>query len=187
MKKWTCCGNCISRRLDSDYMLSENSPLIAFSCTGHCMHFFEVHLPLNSSISFPPASSIQLWSHTHCPYCRCIGLRAKTQLNIFDFQVFQCMFLWWRTVWVAGVCMEIGVAHIVITLCAKYSCMHSSFAFTYLDHVTFHLKQYVFKNWLLKLSLCFISINLPYYLFLAPFFTVSSWWPQNKHLCELST
>ena len=36
--------------------------------------------------------------------------------------------------------MEIGVARIVITLYAKHSCIHSSFAFTDLEHVTFHLK-----------------------------------------------
>jgi len=53
------------------------------------MHFLKcmVPLPVNSSICFPPASSNQLWSPTHLPYSRDIGLHAKTQPNIFGFRV----------------------------------------------------------------------------------------------------
>ena len=54
------------------------------------MHFLKcmAPLPLNSSISFPPASSNQLWSPAHCPHSSNIGLHAKTQPNICDFGVF---------------------------------------------------------------------------------------------------
>ena len=108
----------ISRCLYSDYIPSENSPLIYFSCTGHCMHFLKcvVPLPLNSSIFFPPASSDQLWSPAHCPYSRSIGLHAKTQPNIFDLRVFRCIFspVDGKQFGYLGVCMEIRVAHIVI-------------------------------------------------------------------------
>ena len=64
--------------------------VLYFLCTGHCMHFLKcmVPLPLNSSISFPPASSNQLWSPAHCPHSSNIGLHAKTQPNICDFGVF---------------------------------------------------------------------------------------------------
>ena len=117
MAKWTCCGNCISRCLDSDYMLSGNSPLINFSFTGQCMHFLKcmVPFPLNSSISFQPAFSNQLWSPAHCLYSRGIGLHAKTQSDIFDLRVFRCIcFFDGEQFGYLGVCMEIRVAHIVI-------------------------------------------------------------------------
>ena len=70
-------------------MLSENSPLLNSSCTGHCMHFLKcmVPLPLNSSVSFPPASLNQLWLPAHFPYSRGIGLDSKSLPNIFDFRV----------------------------------------------------------------------------------------------------
>ena len=69
--------------------------------------------------------------------------------------------------------MEIRVAYIVrAELCAKPSFIHSSFAFIGLDHMKFHLEQYMFKK--LPLTFVLISISLPYYLFLAPFFTISS-------------
>ena len=89
MTKWTCCGNCISSCMDSDYIRSENSPLIHSSCTGQGMDFLkcEAPLPLNSSTAFPPASSNQLWSPAHFPYSRGIGSHTKTQPNIFDFRV----------------------------------------------------------------------------------------------------
>ena len=85
----------------------------------------------------------------------CMPKRSQTSLI---YGSFDALFLWWRTIWVSawklGVCMEIRVAHIVTALCPKQSFIHSSFAFTSLDHVTFCLQQYVFKNWLLKRYLC---------------------------------
>ena len=117
MTKWTCCGNCISRCLDCDYMLSENCPLIYFSFTGQYMHFLKCMVPfsLNSSISFPPASSNQLWSPALCPYSRGTGLHAKTQPNIFDLRVFRCIcFFDGEQFGYLGVCTKIRVAHIVI-------------------------------------------------------------------------
>ena len=79
--------------------------VLYFSFTGQCMHFLKctVPFPLNSSISFPPASSNQLWSPALCPYSRGIGLHAKTQPNIFWFTgLSMYFFLWWRTIWVSG-------------------------------------------------------------------------------------
>ena len=155
MTKWTCCGKCMSRCLDSDYMGFQKIVLY-FSCTGHCTHFLKcmIPLPLNSSISFPSASSNQLWSPAHCPYSSCIELHAKTQSNIIDFWVFRCTcFFDGEQFWCLGVCIEIRVVHIMITLCATQSCIHSSFAFTPLENMTFRLEQYVFQNWPLKLCL----------------------------------
>ena len=59
------------------------------------MYFFKckVPFPLNSSISFPPASSNKLWSPAHCLYSRGIELHAKTQPNIFDFGVLSNAFV----------------------------------------------------------------------------------------------
>ena len=156
--------------------------ILSFSFTGQCMHFLKcmVPFPLNSSISFPPASSNQLWSPVHCPYSRGIGLHAKMQPNIFDLRVFRCIFLWWRTIWVAGSLHGNKSSTHCDSIMSKTVFIRSSFAFTSLDHVTFCLEQYVFKNrpW----NCCFVltNTNLPYYLFLVPFF----WWPQNKHLCD---
>ena len=98
-------------------MLLENSSLIYLSFTGQCMHFLKcmVPFPLNSSISFPPASSNQLGSPAHCPYSRGTGLHAKTQPNIFYLRVFCCIsFFDGEQFGYLGVCMEIRVAHIVI-------------------------------------------------------------------------
>ena len=134
-------------------MLSENSPSIYFSFTGQCMQFLKcmVPFPLNSSISFPPASSVKLTMATCSRYWITCQNAAKhlwfTGLSMhcfFDGEQFGYL----------GVCMEIRVAHIVMALCPKQSFIHSSFAFTSLDHVTFCLQQYMFKNWLLKLCLC---------------------------------
>ena len=153
-------------------MLSET--VLCFSFTGQCMHFMKcmVPFPLNSSISFPPASLNQLWSPAHCPYSRGIELHDKTQPNIFDLRVFRCICLFDGEQFAyLGVCMEIRVAHIVIDSIMSF--IRSSFAFTSLDHVTFCLEQYVFKNrpW----NCCFVltNTNLPYYLFSVTFFRIS--------------
>ena len=98
-----CCGDCISRFLDSDYMLSENSPLFFIYRTMYAFFWSAWDFPLISSISFPPASSNQLGSPAHCPYSRGIGLHAKTQPNIFWFTgLSMYFFLWWRTIWISG-------------------------------------------------------------------------------------
>ena len=171
--KWTCCGNCISRCLDSDYAFRKQ--FFIFHLQDNVCIFLKcmVLFPLNSLISFPPASSNQLWSPVHCLYSRGIGLHAKTQPNIFDLRVFRCIFLWWRTIWVAGSLHGNQSSTHCDTIMSKTVFIRSSFAFTSLDHVTFCLQQYVFKNRLLKLSLC-LSTSI--------FHTISSWYPSSESL-----
>ena len=102
--------------------------VLYFSFTGQCMHFLKcmISFPLNSSISFPPASSDQLWSPAHCPYSRGIGLHAKTQPNIFDLRVFRCIcFFHGEQFGYMGICMEIRVAHVVIDSIMSKTVLHT--------------------------------------------------------------
>ena len=134
-----CCGDCISRFLDSDYMLSENSPLFFIYRTMYALFLkCMVPFPLISSISFPPASST----------LKVLDYMLKRSQTFFDLRVFRCIsFFDGEQFGYLGVCMEIRVAHIVTdSIMSRQSCIHSSFAFTSLDHVTFCLEQYVFKN-----------------------------------------
>ena len=111
-------------RLDSDYMLSENSPLFFMYRTLYT--FLEVHGPSSSEF-------INFLSTTHL-------LIARTP-RVLDYMLkrSQTSVIWGSS---------------LTALCAKQSCIHFSFAFTPLDNVTFRLEQYVFKNWPLKLCRC---------------------------------
>ena len=113
---WTRCGNCVSRCLDSDYMLSENSSLFFIYRTMYA--FFEVHDLFSSEF-------INFLSTTHL-------LIARTP-RVLDYMLkrSQTSVIWGSS---------------LTALCAKQSCIHFSFAFTPLDNVTFRLEQYVFKN-----------------------------------------
>ena len=146
-------------------MLSENSPLFFIYRTMYALFFLKCVVPflLISSISFPPASST----------LEVLDYMLKRSQTFFDLRVFRCIsFFDGERFGYLGVCMEIRVAHIVIdSIMSRQSCIHSSFAFTSLDHVTFCLEQYVFKNWLLKLSLC-LSTSI--------FHTISSWYPSSE-------
>ena len=102
--------------------------ILYFSFTGQCVHFLKcmVPFPLISSISFPPASSNQLWSPALCPYSRGTGLHAKTQPNIFDLRVFRCIcFFHGEQFGYMGICMEIRVAHVVIDSIMSKTVLHT--------------------------------------------------------------
>ena len=115
MTKRTCCGNCISRCLDSDYMLSENSPLFFMDRTLYA--FVEVHGPSSSESIYFLSTSFFKSTMVTCSLSVSsgIGLHAKTQPNILDFLVFRCIcFFYDKQFGYLEVCMEIRVAHIVI-------------------------------------------------------------------------
>ena len=140
------------------------------------MHFLKcmISFPLNSSISFPPASSDQLWSPAHCPYSRGIGLHAKTQPNIFDLRVFRCIcFFDGKQFGYMGVCMEIRVAHTVIDSIMSRIVFHTFQFCLYISRPCDILLRAVRVQELTSetVSLC-LSTSI--------FHTTSSWYPYSE-------
>ena len=84
--------------------------------------------------------------------------------------------------------MEIRVAHIVTESIMCKTVLHTFQFCLYISRsCDISLRAVRVPEMTSDFFVLFISISLPYFVFLVPFFTISSWWPQNKHLCELST